>query len=500
MRSINSLLILLSVLFCLSSCYKEKIIFAAKPNENLELPLILAFDDRDCFFDEESNGLRYSISEDSILNFSPFIEFQEYANIEINNVPLTNGAINNLGTVKIGETYDVSITIDEYTEHFSLSFTTFPSVRIISRNKVNREIKILAHMTIHSPSNNTTPINSFINIEYRGNSSLLNPKKSYGFTFLKDMNIKNEASVGLFGWKENHNWILDAVYNDQAKFRNKLSFEIWKSMNPTQHVSIQSKFVEVYFNSSYLGLFCLNEHINAEQLDLLNSDGLLYKTVEWSSGTTFDYFSAKQIPEYTDLWDGWEQQYPVPTEKIKWKDVYKLKNWAINESDETFLSELENHIDLENIIDYYLFINLVGAFDNHGKNMFWVKNNADAPFYIIPWDLDSSWGRDWDADPLLPVRVKSEDNKLFKRLLTLDPNNFKDQLRIKWNNLRSSSWSENNIKDLLDNYFEQLVKNKVTELENIRWNTTVDLAQEQVYIHSWLNDQLALLDSYFNNL
>ena len=64
------------VLF-LQSCYKEAIIFDSEPSALLELPLILKFDDKDCMFDSEMNLLRYPISSDSILNFSPFTEFQE---------------------------------------------------------------------------------------------------------------------------------------------------------------------------------------------------------------------------------------------------------------------------------------------------------------------------------------------------------------------------------------------------------------------------------------
>jgi hypothetical protein len=481
------------------SCYKEHIVFDSHPNEELELPLILAFNEKDCFFDEESNSFCFSIPEDSILNYAPFVQFQDYSTILINGHPLTNDAINNLGTVNIKENYRVNITTQDHTEEFTLRFTTLPIVRIVSRSNILNDPKLIARLTINPPINNADVVTSFVGIDYRGASSIVNPKKSYGFTFLEGMDIDDTVSEGLFGWKENEDWILDAVYNDEAKFRNKISFEIWEAMNPTEHVSIQSKFVELYFNNSYQGLYCLNEQMNPEQLDLLDSDGVLYKTVNWESGTIFKSLSS-QPPGYTDLWQGWEQKYPHPSYEIDWEPLYDLRDWAINDSDQEFIDNLSNHIDLENIIDYYLFINLIGAFDNHGKNMFWVSPSEDAPFFIVPWDLDASWGRDWDTEPLFPVRIKINDNKLFERLLALNPDNFKGQLQNKWNSLRANAWSSNNIKMLLDENFEELMKTNVIELDNARWGKAADLYQERIYIHNWMVDQFNLLDTYFNDL
>jgi len=500
MNFLNSFFWFLIIIFFTNSCYKEQITFAPIPNEELELPLILAFDHKDCFFDSESGHFCFSIPEDSILNFAPFVQFQEYSTIRMNDILLTNNAINNLGTIKIKEVYTLSITTQDITTDFTLHFTILPTVRVISHNKILNDPQLLARLTINSPISDIPKMTSFVAIDLRGTSSQLNPKKSYGFTFLEGMDIKNKASKSVFDWKENEDWILDAVYNDQAKFRNQLSFEIWEAMNPAEHISIKSQFVELYLNNSYQGLYCLNEQINPEQLGLLNSDGVLYKTITWNSSTRLESLSANQPPAYTELWEGWEQKYPHPSSQIKWHPLYDLRNWVANENDQQFIDNVSTYIDLENVIDYYLFINLIGAFDNHGKNMFWVSFNVDAPFSIIPWDIDASWGRDWDKEPLFPIRIETNDNELFDRLLTLNPNNFKGQLQDKWNMLRANAWSNNSIKMLVDEKFELLMKTDVIQLENARWGTNLDLYQERIYIHNWMIEQFNFLDNYVNNL
>lgn len=490
----------ISILFA-GACYKEQVIFAPNPNEALELPLILSFNEKDCFFDEKSRSFTFSIPEDSVLNYAPFVQFQDYSTILIDERPLTNDAINHLGTVKTKKDYTLSITTQDHTEYFTLRFTTLPIVRIVCRSNILNDPKLIARLTLNLPMTDTPAISSFVGIDYRGASSILNPKKSYGFTFLDGMDTDNKVSKGLFGWKENEDWILDAVYNDVAKFRNKLSFEIWKAMNPAEHVSIQSKFVELYLNNSFQGLYCLNEQMNPEKLDLLDSDAILYKTVEWDPSTIFESLSVSQPPAYTDLWEGWELKYPKSSSStVKWDPLYDLRYWVINDSDQEFIDNVATHVDLDNIIEYYLFINLIGAFDNHGKNMFWLKPSANVPFSIVPWDLDTSWGRGVDRAPLLPVQVVISYNKFFDRLLELSPDNFKHKLQDKWNNLRANAWTNDNIKTLVDEKFEELMRTDAIELDNARWGETVDLDQEHIYIDNWMTDQLILLDAYFNDL
>lgn len=500
MRLIITISLFLGFGIFMAACHKEEILFAASPNEELELPLIIDFDRKSCFFDEESNSFRYSIGEDSILNFSPFVQFQEHSTITINDIPLANNMVNNLGTIKINENYAVCITTNDEINHFTLSFTTFPIIRIVTRSKIKDNPKLLARLSINYPTDDIPSMNSFIEIDYRGSSSQKHQKKSYGFSFLEEMNIGTNVPKGLLGWAENEDWILDAAYKDQAKFRNKVSFEIWKDMNPTEHIFIQSEFVEVFLNNSYEGLYSLNEQINPEKLDLEGSDGALYKSVAWSSNTYFKSLSSHSPPRYTDFWDDWEQKHPDSEKYIKWQSLYDLRDWVINDSDQEFIENVSTHIDLENFIDYYLFINLVGAHDNHGKNILWLKADDSTPFSIIPWDIDASWGRDWDSSPLLPVLAKIEDSDFFKRLLDLNPDNLRTRLKNKWNNLRASSWTNALIKARLDKHFDILINSGIIHLENERWRTGVDLEQERIYIHNWLTNQYTMLDLHFNDL
>ncbi|MGH1335108.1 MAG: CotH kinase family protein [Aureispira sp.] len=488
----------IAIISTLLSCYKEEITFNNLPNKDLELPLLLNFDDRDCFFDEQTDHLRYSIAADSIPNFSPVISFKKQSKVLINGKPLIRNKVNNLGTVQINKEYPVEITMQGKTKEFTLSFTNLPMARITTLNQIVDEPQRLAHWTLYYASPDSAEMSSYIGLEYRGASSQKNPKKSYGFTFLQRKNSEVPVTQSIFGGVTQEDWILDAVYNDQLKFRNKLSFEIWKAMNPTKNVAIASNYVEVYLNNDYQGIYCLNEKISPAYLQLTAYDAVLYKGINWDGSTSFEFLNDNAPPLYTNYWDGWEQKYPDTKERVNWGPLFELRDWVLNTSDARFIAEASNQVDLENMMDYYLFIYVTGARDNHGKNMFWLKPTDNSPFYIIPWDVDAAWGRHWDARILSPMQPR--ENKLFERLIALNPDNFTTKLKARWRSLRANSWSNTAIEALLDKEIKRLAQTDVIALDNARWGTVVNLELERAYVKGWMGEQYRLLDLYFDNM
>jgi len=489
---------LLLFIFYVQSCYKETVVFDSLPNEELELALILEFNGKDCFFDQASSSLRYAIGVDSIQNFVPYVRFQDYSEVLINEIPLTNNSLNDLGTIRLNETYTVTIITQGIIKELSLSFTNLALVRMVTPNQIIDEPQKLARFTINYSADSSTKMTSFVGIDFRGGSAQFNPKKSYGFSFLNTMDLGSKTSKALFAWEEKEDWILDALYNDGSRLRNKISFEIWSAMNPLEHEAIQSRFVELYINNDCQGLYCLNEQMNAEQLDLTDSEAVLYKATAWADGaTSFNYLSSA-APLFIDKWDGWEQKYPKPKDRIHWQPLYELRDLVVHKNDIEFVEEIESQIDLAIFVDYYIFLNLISAADNSGKNMIWVRPNAYAPFFITPWDLDGTWGRFWNGENMNTTTILS--NQLFDRLLALNPNNFKAKLKSRWLLLRGDVLSTSNLRRVFDRSFNEMGRSDIVTIENLKWNSSVDIQEEQAYINNWILDRLSFLEVYFLNL
>ena len=111
-----------------------------------------------------------------------------------------------------------------------------------------------------------------------------------------------------------------------------------------------------------------------------------------------------------------------------------LTNVVVNYEDDAFIAEIDELIHVDNFIDYYIFINLLSAFDNTGKNIFLGRKSEEDSFFIMPWDLEGSFGLLWDGSNVGYNDILS--NNLYDRLFELNPNNFNTKVKDRWFDLR----------------------------------------------------------------
>ncbi|HOY38085.1 MAG: CotH kinase family protein [Bacteroidales bacterium] len=498
MRSVIISFICILTAALLSSCYKEEVIYDLQPDNSLELSTILRFNGKDCVFDSGRNLLRYPVNADSIVHFEPFTEFQDYSEIYFANRQLSRNTINNIGTVHINQEYPIIVKTGDFTKEITLVFTNLPIVQITTISGFFDEPKTLARLTIHYPEPERPSYSSYIGIEYRGVTAQLFPKKSYGFAILGSMNIKDRRSCQLFSMRLLENWILDAMYIDKGRLRNKVSFEIWRNMGEnTQHDGLQSELVELVINNSHQGLYCLNENITAELLQFSQPDAVLYKAYDWANGAvTFDI--PPEMPSTIQYWDGWEQKFPDPELKTNWMPLYKLRDFVVNSSDAEFCDSIADLIDMDNFIDYFLFLNLVTALDNVGKNTFLAQTGNTDKFFIIPWDIDASWGLFWDGTYI--GYTNRLTNNLYNRLINLNPDNFRERLKTRWVSLRNSNFTETEILSLFERDFEKISKSDIISLENSIWSLNLNIEEERNFIQTWIPARLNYLDAYISGL
>jgi spore coat protein CotH len=343
-------------------------------------------------------------------------------------------------------------------------------------------------------------------IELRGRSASSRPKKSYGFEILTDSFGTDKKNASLLNMRNDDDWILDAMYIDKARMRNKVSMDLWGDIctlsSSEKYIGkpyTESRFVELFINMDYKGLYCLSERFDRKQLNLERSeespDGLLYKTEYWSNTTRFISLADTTANEY---WDGWEQKYPATDDYIYWYPIYNFSEFVVNSTDEEFRDHITDYLDISNMIDYFIFINTCQAFDNMGTNMFYARNDRNSPFVIYPWDLDASWGRNWDSTLLSATIYLS--NKFIERMYTLNVENCTMDLKEHWNYLRSELIS---VDDLIHRYKingEIIRESGAFFREKNRWHEmNLDLEQELEYIELWTEVRIRYLDDLFDD-
>jgi hypothetical protein len=128
-----------------------------------------------------------------------------------------------------------------------------------------------------------------------------------------------------------------------------------------------------------------------------------------------------------------------------------------------------------------------------GMNMIYAKQNRDAKFIIYPWDLDASWGRDWDSTFLFSQCWLS--NRCYSRLFNENVGGSVDRMKSRWNELRSDLFTHTSLIERFSETSNILIESGAYKREKYCWpEMNLNLTQEIAYIDDWLEKRIIYLD------
>ena len=384
---------------------------------------------------------------------------------------------------------------------FQLYFTHLPIIKIAPSDSIVNEPKRMARM---SYVDSTSNFNAAIGIEWRGNSALKYPKKSYDLEIRLDSLSEVSRDLQFGTLRNDDDWLLNSLYNEPLKLRTYFSTKLWLDMHAPSYLSEEPKakssndlvFAEVFLNESYEGVYLLSEPIDRKQLRLqkMKNDtvhGTLYKANGALDASTF-----KNAPTFNNAfpdWAGFQMKYPYENFNAHWEELYPLIALAAGEDDEDFVKKIEQHLDVDNAIDYFIFVNLLRATDNLGKNYYLAKNTQDAPYFFVPWDLDGVLGCIQDAKPIATTN-DILSNGLFDRLLATNPANFRGRLKTRWEQLRSDICSDEVLFGRLNEIYNFLERQQIYDRDSLVWPRANDAETDFAYTKDWLEKRLKFMD------
>lgn len=370
-------------------------------------------------------------------------------------------------------------------------------------------------------------------VRHRGATSLAYDKPNYAVKMLDEEG--GDRDVRLAGMRKDNYWILDAMASDFGKVRNRVSMDLWLafSRKPYHHAlepksinGYRGRYVEVYVNDQYEGLFCLMERVDRKQLHLKKYKkeheevaedstvtivpqyhrGLLYKAVNGANTRTPYLLWQPDEPNNTKQnYDGMQGEYPDVTKGEPW-DWNCLRDniyFMAAKTSSTFNLGVGDRFDVPVFVDYVLFIDLLFANDNVGKNVFyWFydQSSDDQRISVTPWDLDTSWGRNYQGSRVDARKVlsnKSNFNTRFEKW----GNGYADTLATRYAQLRDHWWREERLVRRFDQYFDLFDASGAWQRECERWGNsnckTRGLEEEREYVHQWIHDRFAFLDETY---
>ena len=342
----------------------------------------------------------------------------------------------------------------------------------------------------------------------RGTSSQQYDKKSYRVELWADETGAEMIDTTFLGLRSDDDWNLDAMWAQPLRLRDKVANELWMEMyklpyletEPEALPGIRMEYVDLYVNENYVGVYALTERMDRKQLGLRkyngNLRGLLFKG-NGPGAPTFD-----TLPPYDnalDTWDNYEWVYPNESDTaIDWSSLYNFTNFVMNASDNAFYSQYGTLFDVQNAIDYFLFINVLKAMDNMGRNLFVARYKKSSPFLYVPWDLDAILGLGTDGSQTNDA-LGFLTNGFYDRLLEdCSTNGFAKMTRDRYNALRETVLTREHIMEMVRDQYDWLRTNGVYEREHEAWpEFTVEEGQLD-YMSQWLDARFAYLDEEIN--
>jgi len=465
---------------------------------------LIKINDFYCAFNIENKTMLFPIDSVDINTFYGIIEYPEvyYENIFLNDNLVGNGDNFNFGNISIGDTIQIKFIIDSQEIKYDLLFTTLSTVLIFTSKDIVDELKVSSRLIVNDLFEDQV-YDTFAGIEIRGGTSQNFPKVSYDIELWENENGLDTRKEELFGLRNDEDWHLDAMYIDLSKSRNILGMETWSSFARANHLFIEEDaqlsqrgyLVEVFLNNDYIGVYSINEQIDRKQLGLKKNGGLLYKSDAWNIENIYEGIELE--PDSSLFWSGFELKHPKDLNVANWEPLYDLVNLVAYSADETFIDYIEEIIDMENIIDYFLFINLIQANDNSGKNMFIFRYDEGYPLSFVPWDLDLTFGNKNSKYTVDDPDDKIITNNLYDRLFELNVNGYRSKVNLRWNEIYQNNIYEYIISDLATN-INNLIDSNAGYRDNIRWALETDHNEKLEYIKTWLDVRLMFFDNYIN--
>jgi hypothetical protein len=332
-----------------------------------------------------------------------------------------------------------------------------------------------------------------IEVKYRGAASLYYPKNSYTIYLPPDGEFEDPK----IDFPKRRAIVLTTLFDDNSYMRQKMVYDLWNMLDDSRH-RIETRFVVVYINGEYEGLYILGDHIDGEYWEDNGhyEDGNLYKSVDHSANFATTFNGATK----TTLASGYEKKegYPEQDQEGAFEDLIELIDWVNTASDTDFQEELGEKVALNEFMDWWVLVWFVDGADSAGKNAY-LYNDPGAPcWHFAPWDFNHSLGQTWQTDR---VSVYEDNdfrtyNYLFYRMLTLPQTS--EAMISRYKAALNGPYAPASTQALMDGYMAEIGPSAARDWEKWRsdyrsysgwsWRDNWTEHTEEVdYLREWLN-------------
>lgn len=338
----------------------------------------------------------------------------------------------------------------------------------------------------------------------RGATSAGFDKKGYALKLIDEDEKKVTESLFQLGFSSK--WKLLSIPADQYKIREKTAWQLWAEMAETaedfREYTSAAEYCELIMDGEYRGLYLLIKTFDETSLGLEDED-ILYKIIQ------------AEMPAKDEIEASVEQEYPVcypirmrypDLDEISVEQAWEpMKHYLDVSLWHTSFPDYYESVELDNLIDFTIFLETVTASDNARKNTYMVADQQEDGSYkmiTLPWDLDNTFGNNFDNNMDIGKTKFNPDTSVIytegvtRQLFINNEHGEKDRLIEKWENYRQNILSDEHIFGIMQDNMDYLVSSGAFARDEEKWpefGHTSDLTK----IMEYQKERMAFLDDYF---
>lgn len=402
-------------------------------------------------YDKQGKGLNVIYFDKIALNAGEILNYQKEFSIDSNTIKnvakvvlmLYTSGTNDVGTVLINDYHAVleyntneKPNITPNTPSTSSDYKQLPEVYLngptagmTNTNYVKLQFKF---------KDNGREVDGYASTKWQGDSSLAWSKKAYRIKTFKDQSLTTKMKFKPCAlWDADNKYNLKAYYTDSLLCRDvvnaNIGTDVWATQkNMPDDLVATNDFgfidgfpVKVFINNEFAGIYSFN----TPKGDYGKQTKAVISGETYTAPTAFSSLPAGGVKlDGSDF----EMISPDnPTDEIK-QAVNSLITFVSTSSDEDFKAQLGAHIDLESLIDYYIFSTVIENTDAAGKNQTLITWDLQK-WYFHPYDLDTTYGVNANGDLTNPPDDLFGFSRLFTRLKSL----FSNEIKSRYKDLRT---------------------------------------------------------------
>ena len=311
-------------------------------------------------------------------------------------------------------------------------------------------------------------------------------KYSYSLN-IKENNITGDVPR-LLDLEVSKRFSLSALYPDSSCLRQKIAYDLFESFSEN-NVTPESRFVELYLNGEYQGVYLLSKRVDRQMLSISGYDK---KDTEHS----VIYEASGKEADFTNQTEGFSQIEPdYENDGPYLKPLEELIDFIASADTETFLEKVNEIIDIDNLVDNHILFLLSGSANELASNQYIYRDNQDkSKFKFCPGDYyNYSFGI--DKKNISPTDV-FYPTTLYNRLY--EDEAYRDMLKDRWNYLKKEILTADNAYKMIET--NELLLKDCSDRDSKKWYLkSAEYSGDIKYIKNFIKERITWLDSFINN-